>query len=416
MSKPLERFDMNRKPIRPPWYIRAVEILVAPLYMFFNGGRIKADKEVRKLKGAYLILGSHSSFMDFTQILTGIWPHTCGWVAAVDEYRLGDWMLDGIGAIPKRKFTHGLVTVKNTLNYLKKYNLPVGIFPEARFSLAGVNERLDDALGKFCKHAKVPVVLFKSNGNFLNSPQWAKHPYRRIRQEGRLSVLLTVEDIASMTADEIQDKIEKAFVRDEYQWQYDNKVHLKYKNRAEGLYKILYKCPACNAEFKTYSEGDKLWCEECGAKWQMDTLSRLHGVNTDAGFAHIPDWYNWERQEVRKEVQAGTYRFEDDVRVEDYYNTKTGFIPVGEGRVVHDENGITFKGVIDGGPREINKPISSMYSLHIEYNFLGRGDAFDIATDLTTYFMYPKTAENCLTKLHFAQEELYDHHVRNKSK
>ncbi len=414
MKKPLERFDMHRKPIRPPWYIRAVELLIAPLYMFFNGGRVKTDPEVKKLKGAFLILGSHSSFMDFTQILTGLYPKTCGWVAAVDEFRLGDWMLYGIGGIPKRKFTHGLVTVKHTLNYLKKYDLPVTIFPEARFSLAGVNERLDDALGKFCKHAKVPVVLFKSNGNFINSPQWRKHPYMGIRQEGHLSMLLTVDEISSMTADEIQEKIEKAFVRDEYKWQAENNVHVKHKRRAENLHKILYKCPACNAEFKTDSEGTKLWCEACGAKWEMDTLSRLHGVNTAAGFTHIPDWYNWEREEVRKEVQAGTYRFEDDVRIEDYYCTKTGFIPVGNAHVVHDENGFTIKGTVDGKPFDLNKPLSSMYSLHIEYDFLGRGDAFDIATDLTTYFLYPQTAVNCLTKLHFAQEELYDYYVRNK--
>ena len=55
-----------------------------------------------------------------------------------------------------------------------------------------------------------------------------------------------------------------------------------------------------------------------------------------------------------------------------------------------------------------------MYSVHIEYDFLKRGDAFDIATEETSYFMFLKTAQNYLTKLHFAQEELYDYHVRGK--
>lgn len=55
-----------------------------------------------------------------------------------------------------------------------------------------------------------------------------------------------------------------------------------------------------------------------------------------------------------------------------------------------------------------------MYSVHIEYAFLKRGDAFDIATDETSYFMFLKTAQNYLTKMHFAQEELYDYYVRNK--
>ena len=125
--------------------------------------------------------------------------------------------------------------------------------------------------------------------------------------------------------------------------------------------------------------------------------------------------YRWEREEVRKEVVEGTYHFEDDVRVEEYYSTKVGFIDVGKAHVVHDENGFTFKGEVDGQPFELNKPVSSMYSVHVEYNFLNRGDCFDIATAETSYFMFLKNASNYLTKMHFATEELYDYYVKNKT-
>ena len=162
------------------------------------------------------------------------------------------------------------------------------------------------------------------------------------------------------------------------------------------------------------SGGIKLWCEECGAEWEMDTLSRLKGLNTDKGFSHVPDWYRWEREEVKKEVRNGTYHFEDEVRIEDFYSVNEGFIDLGNAKMTHDKNGFTFIGEADGKPFELNKPVSSMYSLHIEYDFMGRGDNIDIADDNTTYFMYPKTAKNCLTKLHFATEELYDFYEREK--
>ena len=414
MKKQAPRFDMYRKPTKPKWYLKIVEFVAGPVYMLLNNGHVTTDKEVRKLKGPYLILCSHASFMDFPQLVQGIMPRTTGWVMSVEEFRRGDWLMYGIGGMPKRKFTHDIVTAKHILRYLKTLKHPCALYPEARFSLAGTNERLDDALGKLCKHAKVPVVLFKAYGNFVNSPQWSKHPYRKIRQEAHISLLFTPEQLQAMPAEEVQAKIEQAFERDEYKWQVEKGYHTKCKQRADGLYRILYKCPACNAEFKTKSAGTKLWCEACGATWEMDTLSRLKGVNTDAGFSHIPDWYNWEREEVRKEVVAGTYRFEDDVRVEDYYSTKVGFLDVGTAHVVHDENGFTFEGEVDGKPFRLNKPVSSMYSVHIEYNFLNRGDAFDIATDDTTYFMFLKNAENYLTKMHFATEELYDYYVRNK--
>ncbi len=415
MKKQPKRFDMYRKPNKPKWYLKIVEYIAGPFYMFFNNGHVKTEKAVKKLKGPYLILASHASFMDFPQLVCGLMPRTTGWVMSVEEFRRGDWLMYGIGGMPKRKFTHDIVTAKHILRYLKKLKHSVALYPEARFSLAGINERLDDALGKLCKHAKVPVVLFKAYGNFINSPQWSKHPYRKIRQDAYISLLLTPEDLQRMSADEIQETIEKAFERDEYKWQVENNLHTKCKKRADGLYRILYKCPACGAEFKTKSEGTKLWCEACGATWEMDTLSRLHGVNTDKGFSHIPDWYRWEREEVRKEVRAGTYRFEDDVRVEEYYSTKVGFINVGEAHVTHDENGFTFKGEVNGKPFELNKPVASMYSVHIEYDFLNRGDSFDIATEETTYFMFLKNAQNYLTKMHFATEELYDHLVKNKA-
>jgi hypothetical protein len=55
----------------------------------------------------------------------------------------------------------------------------------------------------------------------------------------------------------------------------------------------------------------------------------------------------------------------------------------------------------------LNKPIESMASCHIEYDFKKRGDAIDIATLENTWFVFPLTATNILTKIHFAVEELY---------
>ena len=409
-----KRFDMYKKPIKPKWYLKIVEFVAAPFYLWLNRGKVKTEKAVKKLKGPYLILSTHASFMDFAQIVRGIMPRTTGWVMSVEEFRRGDWLMGGIGGMPKRKFTHDIVTVKHMLYYLKKLKQTCTIFPEARFEIAGVNERLDGAIGKFCKLAGVPVVMCKNYGNFINSPQWSKHPYRKIRQQANIYMLFTKEQLESMSAEQIQQKIEQEFVKDEYKWQVENNLHTKCKDRADGLYKILYKCPHCKKEFMMNSAGIHLWCENCGSKWEMDTLSRLKGLNTDKGFSHIPDWYNWEREEVRKEVVSGTYHFEDEVRVEDFYSSKTGCIPVGEGHLVHNQNGFTITGIVDGQPFEINKPVSSMYSVHIEYDFLGRGDAIDIATDKTTYFMFLKNAKNYLTKIHFATEELYDFYVRNK--
>ncbi len=234
MKKQPKRFDMHRKPIKPRWWLRVAEMVAGPIYMLFNNGHVKTEKAVKKMKGPFLILCSHASFMDFPQLMCGLLPRTTGWVMSVEEFRRGDWLMYGIGGIPKRKFTHTTVTAKHMLRYLRTEKQSVALYPEARFSFAGINERLDEALGKLCKHAKVPVLLFKAYGNFINSPQWSKHPYRKIRQEAEISLLFTPEQLEEMSAPDIQAAIEKAFERDEYAWQVEKGYHVKCKKRADG--------------------------------------------------------------------------------------------------------------------------------------------------------------------------------------
>ena len=122
MKKQPKRFDMYRKPNKPRWYLKLVEYIAGPIYMWLFGGHVKVEKEVRKLKGPYLVLSTHASFMDFPMLVKGLMPRTTGWVMSVEEFRRGDWLMYGIGGMPKRKFTHDIVTAKHMLRYLKKQN------------------------------------------------------------------------------------------------------------------------------------------------------------------------------------------------------------------------------------------------------------------------------------------------------
>ena len=207
MKKSEKRFDLYKKPNKPRWYFRLIIPIISPLYCWFSNSHTKIDKEAKKIKGPYFVLATHHAFIDFPQLAAAIAPKSINWVMGVDEFRRGDWLMRGIGGIPKRKFTHDISTTKNMIYALRHLKQSVAIYPEARFSLAGVNEKLDGALGKFCKFANVPVLMLKSYGNFIDSPQWCKKPYRKIRKEAHLYVLYTVEQLQSMTAEQVQQSI-----------------------------------------------------------------------------------------------------------------------------------------------------------------------------------------------------------------
>ena len=92
--------------------------------------------------------------------------------------------------------------------------------------------------------------------------------------------------------------------------------------------------------------------------------------------------------------------------IESLPNAK-GYIPLGKGKLIHNENGFILTGDELGKPLELVKEPLSLYSLHIEYDYMGKGDCIDLSTLDDTYYIYPINKKNVVTKLHFAVEELY---------
>lgn len=405
-SKP-DMFDTQRKPELPKKYLLPVEWIGAFFLLLPVGGHVQKIN-CAGLEPPYLLLQNHASFVDFPMAARAMYPNSSGWVISIEEFIGREWLMRGIGGIYKRKFTADLTVVKHILTMLTKMNCSVTMFPEARYSLAGVNEQIDGALGKLAKKAKCPVVVYIQHGNFLRSPQWCKRPYRKVPVCGEFRQIVTREEVQTLSAAEIQRRIEEAFHYDDYQWQYDNQIEIKSPYRAHNIHRILYQCPHCGKEFMMNSDHTQLWCEHCGARWEMDTLGRLHCLNGEDRFQHVPDWYNWERENVRQEVAEGRYTFEDTVRLERIVSARTGFETLGTVKLTHGVEGFRMEGTLDNGePFSFQRSTASMMSCHIEYDFKKRGDAIDLATLHDTYFVFPLTAHNVLTKLHFATEELH---------
>lgn len=411
-----EKFDFFYPPINPRWYLMPIEWIGAQLL----GGPALADIEkinCEDLKPPYLMLSTHACMRDFAMAVRAMFPYRSYWIISVEEFAGREWLFRSIGGIAKRKFTQQVSVVKHSMNVMKKRGQICTIYPEARYSLAGINERLDGALGKLAKQCGVPVVVFIQHGNFLSCPQWNKTPERKVKSKGEYIQVVTREEVAKLSATEIQKRIEDAFVYDDYAWQWENKVKIDSPYRAHNIHRILYQCPICKKEFSMNSDHTELWCEDCGAKWEMDEFGRLHRVNDgDVCFEHVPDWYNWERENVREQVNSGAYSFEDEARIELLASSREQFRPIGTVTMRHDLNGFTLTGTLDDGSEfHFNRAPETMISCHIEYDFKGRGDAVDLATREDTYWLFPKNARNVLTKLHFATEALYDRAMQKTS-
>lgn len=402
MFDQFKRFDM-KKPCSRMHLKPIIWLLSFPAVIAHKNQLTKINME--GIKPPYILLCNHNAFMDFKVATKATFPHSANYVVAIDGFLKREWLLRLIGCICKRKFTNDTVLIRQLKTVTNRGDI-AAIYPEARYSLCGTTALLPDSLGKLCKLLRVPVVSLICHGHHINSPFWAL-PDRGVKHtEATMTCLFTKEQLENASLGEINEAIQKAFDYDDYKWQKEKNIHIKYKKRAEGLHKVLYQCAACKTEYQMETEGTFLRCKCCGKEWEMNELGELQATNGETEFSHIPDWYEWERKNVRAEIEAGTYEFKCEAHVNDM--PKDRYIPFGKAELTHNMQGFTLRGNYNGEPYEIKWDPRSLYSCHIEYEYLGKyGDCVDLNTLQDTFYIYPENCDFSVTKISLATEEMW---------
>ena len=408
MAKKVTPIDTH-EPIKRVWFILAIVVWLGSFFMKITN-RTKIIKRNPLPKGPFLILSTHASMMDFYQLLIATFPRRPYWISTVEEFIDKYWLFRRLGVLAKRKFTNDPKSALIYLDVLTKRKKILIIFPEARYSLVGEQERIDASLGRFVKSANVPVVIAKGHGDYLYTPQWSDRKNRKVRPiTMELETIIAKDEVEAMEPDEIQNRIQENFFISEEDWMRRKHIKIAYENRAVGLHRLLYKCPHCGTEFEMSTETHFLKCDHCGATYDYLEDGRLQRVDGEGKFNYPSEWYYWEKAEVKKEVEAGTYHFEDDVRVEKFIGAKIGFVSQ-EGRyhLTHTiEDGITVRGL--DNDFEYKRSSLQSFAIHIEYNYKDKGAFLDLSTMDDTWFVYPLNKPLYLTKIHFAVECIYDH-------
>lgn len=418
--KNIKPYNTAKLPIRQPKIMTWLLYLVSKLLMP-RGVKYKIEKiNMEGVKPPYMLLSNHMYFIDFQLCAMATYPHRVNNVATVDGYYRRPWLMELLGCICKRKFTTDLHLIRSIRHVLKKNGDVLCMYPEARYSPIGTTAILPESLGKMIKLSKVPVVVLLHHGNYLYTPFWNyRKPRKNVPLYTTMTQILTAEDVERMSVDEINAAVKEALTYDEYQWQKEQNIRITDSYRAEGLHKVLYQCPSCKTEHEMASEGTQLYCKACGKRWEMDELGQLAALEGETEFSHIPSWYEWQRSEVRKQIEAGTYSFTDEV---DVYSLPRcmRFVHLGKAKLTHDpEKGYVLKGNYNDSDYQVERKPQDMYGVHIEYDYcyIKPYDCIDISTNNDSFYCYP-TKENVVTKLSLATEEIYkwEQEKRNAAK
>ena len=401
------------KPKRPNIFFRTLVRVVSAPELITAGFKCRyfgMDKLGKK--EPCLVLMNHSSFIDMKMAFGALYPRPFNIVCTMDTFVGKNWLIKQIGCIPTRKFVSDMSLLRNMRYTLKELKSSVLMYPEAGYSLDGKATTLPESLGGLLKMLKVPVVMVRTYGAFSRDPLYNGLRKRKVKVSADVTYLLSPEEIAEKSAEELNGILAEQFSFDNFRWQQENGILINAPFRTDHLERVLYKCPYCGAEGKMRGKGICIKCEACGMVHWLNEEGFLE-IFGDAPpkFSHIPDWFEWERKSVKEEIERGEYGISTDVDIYMMVDTSAVY-KVGEGTLTHNAEGFKLTGC-DGKLSYEQKPLFS-YSVCADYYWYEKGDVVCVGDNTALYYCAPKDSSVSVAKIRLAAEELYKIEMGNK--
>ena len=393
----------DRKPIKPNLFWRAlINLISIPdlLITKFKANYINMDKLNKK--EPCLILMNHSAFLDLEIAEKVLFPRPFNIVCTYDGFIGKNWLMYQIGCIPTKKFVTDSKLVRDMVHCIKKLKSSVLMYPEAGYSFDGTKTTMPNTLGKLVKMLDVPVVTIITYGSFHRQPLYNNLKKRKVNAKADVKYLLTKEDIANKNEKELNEIIQNEFNFDQFKWQQENNIIIKEETRAEGLERLLYKCPHCLKEEMMNSKGSQIKCNDCGITYELTENGFLININGETKFDHIPNWYLWERECVKEELLNDTYKLDTDCDICVMVDTYSIY-SLGSGHLTHNKDG--FHLVSDDQKLDYCQKPKSSYSVNADFFWYQIADTISIGDKNIQYYCFPK--EGSVTKVRLACEELY---------
>ena len=378
-----------------------------------------------------LYLMNHSSFIDLKIASTVIYPRPFHIVCTLDGFVGKENLLRKIGCIPTRKFKTDTALVRDMVHTVENLKESILLYPEASYTFDGTATPLPESIGKAVKMLGVPVVMIRTYGAFLRDPLYNNLQIRDVKVTADMEYVLSSEEVKEKSVEDINAIIGKRFEFDNFRIQKEQGIKVTEPFRADHLDRVLYKCPHCMTEGRMKGEGIKLTCMSCGNVYEMTELGEMKALepadmkviepgegnaveerltDKDAAkgessleFTHIPDWYAWERSEVRREIEEGIYEMTLDVDIYALVNTDAVY-KIGEGTLTHNIEGFHLTGC--NGKLDYTQSPEESYSLYSDYYWYEIGDMISIGTPRIQYYCFPKVPAS-VAKARLAAEELW---------
>ncbi len=322
-------------------------------------------------KGPCIVLSNHQATMD-PFFISKAFPFQLYFYASDDLFNLKvSPLIRYLAApIPKSKSVADLKAVMISLRVLREGGA-IGITPEGNRTLSGRQWEMGDSVAKLVKTAKVPLVLFNLCGGYGTDPRWGVKIRRGTKFVGRVRRILTPEEYAGMSDEELFGIIKNELDVD------DTLSGERYKSRrrAEYIERALYMCPVCGSIGTIHSHGTGFCCTSC--KTEAEYTEDLKISPPVGGYSRIYEWYEWERQEIVRRILGGEKISDGDILFRESVKLQKK-IKLPGNTVTLDKDSL----MISGGGTETRYPLAEIDAITAvgkkKFNFYYKGKILQV--------------------------------------
>ncbi len=242
----------------------------------------------------FVLMTNHPSFYDFYYL--DRLPLQRRTAIVANEYYMRLPFLRRIaartGLIPKKLFTADIRSVAGIMKMLRR-GYSVTVFPEGRLSIDGSTYPLAKGTGGFFRKLGKDLVLVHISGGYYSKPKWRRKFFKSDINVRVVRVIKSAE-LASLTDEEVD-----AAIRDAISSKGGDLPVRPYRRRdlADGIEKVLYRCPDCGELYSLKGRGTTVRCSACGKTRTLDGFYRFDDGKT------INDLYSEIAAIERREAQ-----------------------------------------------------------------------------------------------------------------
>ncbi len=273
--------------------------LVAAFLWFKFGYRYKTAKN---LPDNYIVLANHATNFDPVFVAVAF-PH----MYLVGSEHISRWGFASkllkffLAPILRPKGSVASATVKEILQTLRS-GRNVCLFAEGSCSWDGTPNPILPSTGKMVQKARCGLVTYRLSGGFFAYPRWSTSGKRKGPVFGEPVNVYTAEQLAAMTAQEVNEAIIRDLGEDAYVRQLADPKPYRSEHTAEGLEYLLFRCPDCGKLDTLHTHGDTVECTACGLEFRYDEYGTLHNIP----FATLKDYQDWQETQTAQDVVLGT--------------------------------------------------------------------------------------------------------------